>query len=115
MSWNYRVCKEAWKLKDHEHCMLWSIRDAYYNDSGEIWAIGDSGVSIDSLDDYEDLQRELEFIKLAFARPIIDLDTIVYAKCPYDDIEDDDEEVIRLPMVSVEPEEKHNHPATAMV
>lgn len=78
MTWNYRVCKETYKGDGYEE-VGYSIREAYYTKSGEIWAVteGAKGLYGESLDDIKD---GLEKMAKALEKEIVDLDTIVYAK-----------------------------------
>jgi len=87
MPWNYRLCKE--KVRDDvggEPVYYYSVREAFFNQDGSIWAIG--GEASLGCDKYatdteewvkSDLQQDLEHQRQAFSRAVIDLDTIVYA------------------------------------
>lgn len=83
--WNYRVCKREvpYGSDENETKTVYDIREAYYNDDGDVWATseepqGPRGETV------EELKNDLERFGQAFERDTINLDTFKYAKCPYD-------------------------------
>jgi len=92
MGWNYRVCKKTncYVTNNVEQSYVtYAIHEAYYNASGEIWAITENPKCIitdlcefsctDENECLTSMQTMLEMMQLAFTKPIVDLDTIVYA------------------------------------
>ena len=85
--WNNRVCKET-----KNDTVYYEIREVYYNDADEIWAVTEDGISVgcDIWDEEQvteedcikDMKETVERFKLCFEKPIIDIDTIEYAKHP---------------------------------
>ena len=77
--WNYRICKET--VND---IVVYSLREAYYNKNGEIWAVTENPASfvVDDLTESEmkdDFAQTMIYMAQAGTKDIIDLDTIVYA------------------------------------
>ncbi len=84
--WNNRVCKET-----KNGTVYYEIREVYYNDDNEIWAVTeeDIGVACDIWDEdvteedcINDMKETVERFRLCFEKPIVYLDTIEYAKHP---------------------------------
>ena len=84
--WNNRVCKET-----KNGTVYYEIREAYYNDDDEIWAVTEDGVSVgcDIWDDQvteedciKDMKETVERFRLCFEKPVVDIDNITYAKHP---------------------------------
>lgn len=93
--WNYRLCKETVREYDGEPVSYYSIREAYYNDDGSIWAVTGNEVglgfdrySFETEDPIDTARQSLNWMLAALEKPILDLDTIEYA--PQQSIEDDD-------------------------
>jgi len=80
--WNYRVCKETYSKNTQDEEVMYTIREAYYNKDGGIWAVteGAKGVSGESIDD---LKQALEWMHLAINKEVLDLDTFVFAKADH--------------------------------
>ncbi len=82
--WNNRVCKET-----KNGIVFYDIREVYYNDNNEIWAVTEDpiGVGCDVWDEEEvteedcikDMKETVERFKRCFEKPIVDIDTIEYA------------------------------------
>lgn len=96
--WNYRLCKNKHERSSGNDVTLYSIREVYYNDDGEIWGLTDDGISVygdsDGFDNeqeiLDDMKGAVKNMLLAFEKPVIDLDTIEYADPPFatDDFDD---------------------------
>lgn len=85
-SWNYRLCKETVREYDGEPVVYYSLREAYYNANDEIWAVTESSpgigfdqYSFEDFDPIEEAKTALNRMRQALDRPIVDLDTIVFA------------------------------------
>lgn len=85
-TWNYRLCKETAREHDGEPVVYYSLREAYYNDKEEIWAVTEESVGIgfdqysfEDFDPIEEARTALDRMRQALDRPIVDLDTIVFA------------------------------------
>jgi hypothetical protein len=98
-TWNYRLCKETAREHDGEPVIYYSLREAYYNADGEIWAVteGEASVGFDqypfeNFDPVKEAERTFDRMRQALDRPIVDLDTIVFADSGVD--MDDASEVI---------------------
>lgn len=91
--WNYRVCKETryWEFEDkgQQSAATHSIREAYYNKDGGIWAvtlepkpitaeISDFDLDTES-ECIESMKSQMELMQLAYSKPVLDLDTFVFA------------------------------------
>lgn len=84
MSWNYRVCKKVSSYKvdlsnDVYEEDYFGICEVYYNEEGEI------AFTSDTFQDpcggtLEELKTSFNMMKEAFNKPVLDLDTIVYAQ-----------------------------------
>lgn len=77
--WNYRLCKET-----VNNIAVYSLKEVYYNKNGEIWAVTENPASfvIDDLSEEEmmqDFTKTIQLMNLAKEKPIVDLDTIVFA------------------------------------
>lgn len=90
MTWNHRVCKKTHKCDTHE-TVLYGIHEVYYNEKGEVWAVTEEPVTISTAyikyeEEFDDddavatLKEQLERMLRALDTPIIDQDTITYAK-----------------------------------
>ncbi len=84
--WNNRDCKET-----KNGTVYYEIREVYYNDDDEIWAVTEDGISVgcDIWDEQvteedcvKDMKETVERFRLCFEKPIIDIDTIEYVKHP---------------------------------
>ena len=91
MSWNNRVCKETKPGPGEEEVVTYSIREVYYanKEQTEIYAVTEDaiGVYADIWDEditeedcLNDMKETVERFAKAFEKPILDLDTIEYAK-----------------------------------
>lgn len=74
MTWNHRVCK-----KTEGTDVLFGFHEAYYNKAGEVAAITAEPIRIFS-ESVEDLQIILDRLAIAMSKPVLDMDTIVYAE-----------------------------------
>lgn len=84
MTWNYRIGTELFetifKSKDPFRERVYSIITVYYNNDGEPITYGgktpagDYNNYLSHLSDVEELEGTLNLIKLAFEKPVIDLD-----------------------------------------
>lgn len=83
-TWNYRVCKETYNKGAPYEEIGYTIREAYYTASGEIWGVTEvtSGLYGDNLDDIKDGLRKMH---MALDKDVIDLDTIIFAKLDQND------------------------------
>ena len=90
MTWNHRTCKKTHKCDTHE-TVLYGIHEVYYNEKGEVWAVTEEPVTISTafvkdMEEFDDegavaaLKEQLERMLRALDTPIIDQDTIIYAK-----------------------------------
>jgi len=88
--WNNRVCKET-----KGDTVTYEIREVYYNDDGEIWAVTQEPVGVHSAvwdigfpEDFflNEMKETIRRLDKAMTQPIIDLDTIIFASND-DDIE----------------------------
>ena len=77
--WNYRVCKETYSKGTQDEEPGFTIREAYYNSNGEIWAVTEDGARSYG-ESLEELEKAYKQMAEAFAAPVVDIDTIVYAK-----------------------------------
>ena len=88
--WNNRVCKET-----KNGTVYYDIRECYYNNDGEIWAVTEEGISVgcDVYDEsvteedcIKDMKESVERFEKCFDKPIVDIDNIEYAEHPgYDE------------------------------
>lgn len=103
MTWNYRICKETRKWEtsnDSGETVEYSIREAYYNKAGEVQFVTvEAKVLLADLCEFtcsneaecvESLKTQLEMMTLALSKPVLDIDTIVFADV--DDVEVEDTE-----------------------
>lgn len=102
--WNYRLCKKTHRteteITGEITCVSYEIHEAYYNDDGGIWAVTEDAVTVgaymDQLDETEEeklteLAQTLDWMRLALAKGIIDLDTYVFAdQDPCDEMLDEE-------------------------
>ena len=88
MHWNYRICKQTYDKETKHAEVLFSLREAYYNDSGELNAVTENSVGLHG-ETLEDLQDGFEKMKLAFNKPVIDVDTQVFVGFDDDDVDSD--------------------------
>ena len=90
MSWNYRAAKKRLTvdiLKDEVTGEVvdsysedsFGICEVYYNDEGKITSTTERFIEPYG-ETLEDLKTSFNMMKEAFDKPVIDLDTIVYAK-----------------------------------
>lgn len=89
MSWNYRICKKTLEGNNHV-AVVYGIHEAYYNDNGEIWGVTENPIMVLTdivldLDEKEedavkDLKETMRYITKALEEPILDLDTLKFAK-----------------------------------
>lgn len=90
MTWSHRICKKMHKCETHE-TVLYGVHEVYYNEKGEVWAATEDPMAISTafikdMEEFDDvgaiaaLKEQLERILCALDAPILDLDTIVYAK-----------------------------------
>jgi len=91
MSWNYRVCKITYNQGTDYEEVSYEIREAYYNKDGGIWAVTENPKGI-AADSEESILTSLEWMKQAVERPVLDLDTFVFADSDFgsEDISDED-------------------------
>lgn len=91
MHWNHRVCKE--RCKGRPDITTYTIREVYYNDDGSITGVTEDAIGVYADDEFyhpEPLPSErevvgemkvtLERMLRALEKPVVDLDTIEYAK-----------------------------------
>ena len=85
MSWNYRVCTRIFSYKKEfpkapemskmEDQRIFSILEVYYDKDGNVNGyIDETKNSLAAWEDYDDLKGTHELMKLAFEKPILDLD-----------------------------------------
>lgn len=92
MSWNYRICKETrkWETSTMKgETVEYSIREAYYNGSGEVQAVTQEPKVLladlceftceDEAECIASLSNQMDLMRLALSEPVLDLDTIVFA------------------------------------
>ena len=77
MTWNYRVCKETYGNGTQNVEIGYSIREAYYNKNGGIWAVTERAKSPYG-ESIEEIKQCLELMRLALNKEVIDLDTFVF-------------------------------------
>lgn len=85
MSWDYRIVVEDRGTEEE----WWSIRDVYYTEDGEIYAMSERGTSPIG-NDLQDLEIDVGLMLEAFKKDIIIFDeNFVFAECDFtiDDIE----------------------------
>lgn len=72
--WNYRVCKETYKINTPEAEEYYSIREVYY-DGDKITAVSESvsGISGYTVDE---IKFSLEKMQLALNKDIVDVDKL---------------------------------------
>jgi hypothetical protein len=93
--WNYRICKKTYRTGGTEAnptestCVSYEIHEAYYNENGGIWAVTEEPVTLGAYIDLGDeteaekiaeLHKTLDWMRLALAKGVIDLDTYVFAE-----------------------------------
>ena len=87
MSWNYRVIRHVHPTE--EKGCWYAIHEVYYNDDFEITA-----VSVDPIapvgDSEVELRKDLEMMKLAFLKPVLDHDKIEFAELTIEEAEEID-------------------------
>lgn len=94
MSFNYRVFRESVPGTGQINNVKWSIRETYYNDNNEVVMHSAEPEPIVGWDEdygdpeanscgYESLLWQLPAMMLAFSRPVIDLDNVVYGKADW--------------------------------
>ena len=83
MSWNYRLCKETYRKDCADEEVGYSIREAYYNKNGGIWAITEHAIGVYG-ESVDDIKRCLEWMQSALEKEIIDLDVFVFEKADSD-------------------------------
>lgn len=98
-TWNYRLCSETAREHDGKPVIYYSLREAYYNDDGEIWAVTENATGLgfdrypfEDTDPLDTVRVSLDRMRLALDKPIVDLDTIVFAS--QSDVDDEDAEVV---------------------
>lgn len=77
--WNYRICKETYGKGTPYEEVGYTIREAYYNNDGEIWAVTEGSKGVHA-DDLNGIKTGLDWMMLALGKEVVDLDTIVFAK-----------------------------------
>jgi hypothetical protein len=77
--WNYRICKKTHNQGEEWEEVLYEIKEAYYNDAGEVWAVTENGATILG-NDIDEIKSTIEKIRQALSRPVIDLDNFSFAK-----------------------------------
>lgn len=101
MTWNYRVCKETrkWETSTQKgETVEYGIREAYYNSKGEVQFVTVEPKAVitdlcpftceDEAECLESLKSQMDMMTLALSKPILDLDTIVFAEYPEPEEED---------------------------
>ena len=85
MSWNHRVWKE--NCDGNIENVMYSIRETFYNDAGEVCGVTESANTVDS-DSVEGLKEMLEMMLKACdsGKEILDYDNFVFVK--WDDIDE---------------------------
>jgi hypothetical protein len=73
------VCKKVYTHKDGSTEDSLDIYEAYYNSSGEIWGLSTNPASPYG-ETLEELEKDLQFLLMAVKRPIIDLESLVFAQ-----------------------------------
>ena len=71
--WNYRICKET--IQDETS---FTVREVYYNKKGEIWGSTVNGASPYG-ESFREIMGDLARMLAAGLKPVINLDTLVYA------------------------------------
>lgn len=109
-TWNHRVCKETvdrgLTQTSGEPLVEYTIREAFYNSDGELCAVTENNppIGVYATDEHfppevpkpseEDILKEMketiERFEKALSHPIVDIDTVVWAK--WDNDKDDDED-----------------------
>lgn len=83
MNWDYRLVKELFVCivgdKEVSKYEL-SIREAYYNKEGKVHSITENPVTVTSTEGMEDVESTLKLMISAASKPVIDLDTFVFAE-----------------------------------
>jgi len=92
--WNHRICKSTHAVGTEFEEVFYEIKEVYYNDVGEVWATTQDGATVGG-NTPDEVKSSLEKMQRALEYPILDLDTIVYAKdeddgINWDEIENDD-------------------------
>jgi hypothetical protein len=77
-TWNYRVCKETYNKGTDFEEVDFSVREVYYNNTGEIWAAAEKAAGIYG-ESVDEVRNGIEKLMLAVNKEVVDLDTIVYA------------------------------------
>ncbi|WP_158738056.1 hypothetical protein [Alteribacillus sp. YIM 98480] len=65
--WDYRVVKE--RTKDGTE--LFKIAEVFFNDNGEPWAFVEPDESFLSWESIEELEKNIDWFKEAFAKPVL--------------------------------------------
>ena len=89
MHWNYRIIKDTYEERGRKY-IKYSIHEVHYNEAGEIWAMTEDPVSLDSIEHEEDGDDALESLKWTLntilkdieKRPILE-EPIKFAKCDH--------------------------------
>lgn len=74
MTWNYRVCKETYKLGTPDAEEYYSIREVYY-DGDKITSVTENAVGVSGYT-FEEIQFSLEKMQLALNKDIVDIDVL---------------------------------------
>jgi len=92
--WNHRVCKSISKVdrgNGEVTIITYGIHEVYYLDNGEVYGVTEEPTPIASYHDsvldegtpencLEELQESVKRVQRAMELPVIDLDTLKYAK-----------------------------------
>jgi hypothetical protein len=90
MSWNYRLCKQTYRGEGFEE-VAFEIREAYYNEAGDIWAITENPARPFG-ESSEEVKTVLERMMTALDKDVIDLDTFVFTR---PDFENKDADIVQ--------------------
>lgn len=99
MHWNHRLCKETKEFRNIE-VVTYSIREVYYNENNEICLLTEEAANVYSeIDEFENTSEEkvIEEVNETLIRmqdalnaPVVDIDTLEFAKI--DGIDEEAEE-----------------------
>lgn len=78
MTWNYRILRSVYNVCGEEE-EIHAVHEVYYDSAGEIVAYSDAPSPLAG-NDLEDLKGCLNLLALAFEKPILDKDSIVFAE-----------------------------------
>jgi len=74
MTWNYRVCKETYKIGTPEAEEYYSIREVYY-DGDKITGVTENAVGVSGYT-IEEIKFSLEKMHLALNKDVLDVDAL---------------------------------------